>query len=400
MRNQNKYKLLDLTQKWNLISLLWFVIPFVALLLEIIRIPIQINNYLIFKNVFWHTIREQNLYSFYPNEYSDKNHYGPLFSLLIAPFALFPDYIGVILWGMFNVSILFYAINKLPISNWGKSIILLIALIENLTSIQNVQSNPMICSWIVLTYVSIKENKLGLAAFIIVAGTFIKLYGIVGLPFIFLSKDYKKIIGYLFLWAFILFCLPMFISSYDFIIQTYKDWYFCLIEKNSENILASVNGGMQDISVMGLIKRTTGYYKLQNFYILVPAATIMLMPLYRFSKLNNLKYQLTYLAQILIGVVIFSSSAESPTYVIAVVGFGIWYVLHAPKPPMWIFCLLLLTLLLTVFSPTDLFPRSLRESFILKYSLKTLPCFIAWTIISFNLLFANFSEPTLHEKEA
>ena len=395
-----KYRFLDLNHKWNLIAIFWFLVPFIALLLEILRSPIQINNYLIFKNVFWHTIQEQNLYNFYPNEYSDKNHYGPLFSLLFAPFAILPDYIGVVLWGMFNIAILFYAIHKLPISSWGKNIILLLSLIETLTSIQNLQSNPLICSLIVLTYVSIKNNKLSVAAFIIVAGTFIKLYGIVGLPFIFLSKDYKKILGYLFLWTFILFCLPMFISSFDFIVQTYKDWYFCLIEKNSENLLASVNGGMQDISVMGFFKRITGNYKLQNFYFLIPAATLMLMPLYRFSKLNNLKYQLTYLAQILIGVVIFSSSAESPTYVIAVVGFAIWYVLYAPKPPLWLYLLLVLTLLLTVFTPTNLFPRYLREAYVLKYSLKTLPCFIAWLLISFNLLFNNFTKVTVYEKEA
>ena len=400
MTSQTKYKLLDLKHKWNIIDYAWFIIPFIALVLELMRSPVQINNYLIFKNVFWHTIQEQNLYTFYPNEYSDKNHYGPLFSLLIAPFAILPDYLGLVLWGMLNVSILFYAVHKLPISNWGKSIILLVSLIENLTSIQNLQSNSMICSWIILTYVSIKDKKLGLAALLIVAGTLIKVYGIVGLPFIFFSKDYKKIIGYIILWSFILFCAPMLISSYEYILNTYRDWYLCLIEKNSENILANAFGGMQDISVMGFLKRTTGYYNLQNFYFLVPAAILMLMPLCRFSKLNNLAYQLTYLAQILIGVVIFSSSAESPTYVIAVVGFAIWYVLHAPKPPIWLYLLLLLTLLLTVFSPTNFFPRYLREAYVLKYSLKALPCLIAWLLISFDLLFTNFTKLAVYEKKA
>ena len=98
---------------------------------------------------------------------------------------------------MLNVSLLFYAVGKLPVSFWGKNIILLIALIETLTEIQNLQFNPMLCSWIILSYVAIKNNQLSLAALLIVAGTFIKLYGIVGLPFIFFTKDYKKLIGYL-----------------------------------------------------------------------------------------------------------------------------------------------------------------------------------------------------------
>ena len=131
----------------------------------------------IYKNVFWHTLHQQNLYSLYPAEYMDKNHYGPLFSIIIAPFAILPNFIGATLWAMLNVGILYYAIQKLPITLWGKQIILLISLIETLTSIQNLQFNPMLCSWIILTYVCIKENKLGVAALLIVAGVFVKLYG-------------------------------------------------------------------------------------------------------------------------------------------------------------------------------------------------------------------------------
>lgn len=385
-------KILDLGRKPNFVVILWFLVPFVAVLLEINRGDAYINNYLIYKNVFWHTFHQQNLYSLYPAEYMDKNHYGPLFSILIAPFAFLPNFMGATLWAMLNVWILFYAVQKLPVSNWGKNIILLIGLIETLTAIQNLQFNPMLCSWILLTYVFIKEGKVGLAAMLIVAGTFIKLYGIVGIPFIFFSKDYKKLIGYLLLWAFIFFCLPMFISSPEFVSKSYFDWYQVLLEKNLENISSYQNTKMTDISAMGFVKRVSGYYSLPNFYFTLPASILMFLPLYRFSKWKEVKFQLTYLAQVLIGLVIFSTSAESPTYVIAVVGFGIWYVLFAPKPSKWMYFLLLFVLVLTVFSPTDLFPRYVREEFVIKYALKALPCFIAWLVISFQLLFANFEQ--------
>jgi len=376
----------------NFVTILWFLVPFVAVILEISRGDSYINNYLIYKNVFWHTFHQQNLYSFYPTEYIDKNHYGPLFSILIAPFALLPNFIGATLWAMLNVWILFYAVHKLPVSKWGKNIILVISLIETLTAIQNLQFNPMLCSWILLTYVFIKEDKLGLAAMLIVAGTFIKLYGIVGIPFIFFTKDYKKLIAYLILWTTIFYCLPMFISSPEFVTQSYYDWYQCLLEKNIENISSYQSSGMTDISAMGFVKRVSGFYTMPNFFFTIPAGILMLLPLYRFSKWNEIKFQLSYLAQVLIGLVIFSTSAESPTYVIAVVGFGVWYVLFAPKPNMWMYLLLLFVLLLTVFSPTDLFPRYLREEFVVKYSLKALPCFIAWITISIHLLFANFEQ--------
>ena len=382
-------KIFDINKKPNFITVLWFLVPFIALTIEAQKENIFINNYLIYKNVFWHTLHQEHLYSLYPNEYFDKNHYGPLFSILIAPFAILPNYIGLMLWGMVNIFILFYAVGKLPITFWGKNIILLLSLIETLTSTQNLQFNPMLCSWILLSYVAIKNSQLGLAAFLIVAGTFIKLYGVVGLPFIFFTKDYKKLIGYLILWSIILFCLPMFISSPEFIYQSYIDWFHVLVEKNIENVNSYLNASMQDISVMGLIKRTTGFYHLANFYFIIPAGIMMLLPLYRFSKWGNTNFQLTYLAQLLIGLVIFSTSAESPTYVISVVGFGIWYVLYAPKPPFAVYLLLTLLLILTIFSPTDLFPNILQR-FVVKYALKALPCFFAWLYISYNLLFNSF----------
>ena len=96
-------KILDLGRKPNFVVILWFLVPFVAVLLEINRGDAYINNYLIYKNVFWHTFHQQNLYSLYPAEYMDKNHYGPLFSILIAPFAFLPNFMGATLWAMLNV---------------------------------------------------------------------------------------------------------------------------------------------------------------------------------------------------------------------------------------------------------------------------------------------------------
>ena len=382
-------KIFDINKKPNFITVLWFLVPFIALLIEAQKEAVFINNYLIFKNVFWHSLHQEHLYQLYPDQYFDKNHYGPLFAVLIAPFAILPNYLGLVLWGMLNVSLLFYGVGKLPVSFWGKNIILLISLIETLTAIQNLQFNPMLCSWIILSYVAIKNNQIRLAAFLIVTGTLIKLYGVVALPFIFFTKDYKKLIGYLILWTIILFCLPMFISSPEFIYQSYIDWFHVLVEKNTENVNSYLNENMQDISVMGFVKRATSFHHLANFYFIIPAGILMLLPLYRFSKWDNTNFQLTYLAQLLIGLVIFSTSAESPTYVIAVVGFSIWYVLHAPKPALYIYVLLILVLILTVFSPTDLFPN-LLQAIVVKFALKALPCFLAWLLISYNLLFNQF----------
>ena len=92
---------------------IWFVITIISVVKQFLIG--NYNNYKIFKGVYFHTINKLPLYEEYPLEYFDHNHYGPVFSLIIAPFAILPDYIGMVLWGIFNAAILVWAITQLPL---------------------------------------------------------------------------------------------------------------------------------------------------------------------------------------------------------------------------------------------------------------------------------------------
>ena len=93
-----------LGKKISFAALLWFALAIVAVVIEVNKGVF--NNYLIYKGVFWHTIHQTNLFSLYPSEYGDCNHYGPFFSLVIAPFALLPDKLGCLLWGLLNAIVI------------------------------------------------------------------------------------------------------------------------------------------------------------------------------------------------------------------------------------------------------------------------------------------------------
>jgi hypothetical protein len=363
-----------------------------ACLAEISRGLGDINNYLIYKQVFWHTLEQKHLYLSYPSEYADVNHYGPLFSILIAPFALLPVYVGCFFWCLFNVAVLFYAIKKLPVTILQQRWILLIGVFELITSIHSVQFNPMLCGMILLSFTAIEKEDILLGTFFIVAGTLIKIYSVVGLLFFLFTPHKKKFILYSAMWFVVLFCLPMIISSPSFIIESYKNWFSVLVEKNGQNIVSSMNAGMQDISVMGMIRRIFGVYQMPNTFVTLPAGILMLLPLLRFNFWKNQAYRLHYLALLLIGLVIFSSSAESPTYVIAVIGYLIWHVQQPDNNRLPYKVLMGLVLLLTIFSPTDLFPRFIREQYVLRYSLKALPCFIAWLAVVYTLFKSQFNQ--------
>jgi len=374
------------------LTVIWFLFPILACIAEISRGLGDINNYLIYKQVFWHTLEQKHLYLSYPSEYADVNHYGPLFSILIAPFALLPVYVGCFFWCLFNVAVLFYAIKKLPVTVLQQRWILLIGVFELITSIHSVQFNPMLCGMILLSFTAIEKEDILLGTFFIVAGTLIKIYSVVGLLFFLFTPHKKKFILYSAMWFVVLFCLPMIISSPSFIIESYKNWFTVLVEKNGQNIVSSMNAGMQDISVMGMVRRIFGVYQMPNTFVTLPAGILMLLPLLRFNFWKNQAYRLHYLALLLIGLVIFSSSAESPTYVIAVIGYLIWHVQQPDNNRLPYKVLMGLVLLLTIFSPTDLFPRFIREQYVLRYSLKALPCFIAWLAVVYTLFKSQFNQ--------
>lgn len=367
---------------WNFsfAALVWFLLAVIGVLLKIRLGYDKIGNFLIFRNVFWHTLYQTNLYSFYPSENLGSYLYGPLFSIVIAPFSMLPVDGGAFLWGIANAAILFFAIRKLPVSYKNQNIILLISAMEMMTSVQNMQINCMVAALIILAFTLVQKEKDFWATLFIAIGFLVKLYGIVGIAFFVFSEHKIKFIISFLSWLTILSCLPMLISSPSFIFQSYFDWYYTLVEKNHANTFSE----RQNISVMGMFSRIFKTVP-QYLIIIFIAGWFYLLPFLRINQLKNVAFQLSYLALALIGVVIFSSSAESPTYIIAVSGVSIWFVLQNQKK--WSAILLLIfTLCFTSLSSTDFFPGYIKSNFIQPYALKALPCFLVWIVLVYQLL--------------
>jgi len=361
-----------------LIYCIWFLLAAFAVLAEMSRGLTGIDNYLIFEGVFKHVVQEKYLFSYYPEEYVSFNNYGPAFSLVIAPFALLPTYIGCFFWAMANAAALFIALKMLPLEEKQKIILYWIVLIEMMTSIHSVQFNPMFTAFFIFTFVFTLRGKDWIATLFIALGILTKLYGIAGLAFFFFSKNKIQFIISLMVWLTVIVAAPILYSSYDYIIQSYEDWYYQIIRRNQQNIDNSRTAGMQDISVPGMIRRIFKYYGPIDFPIIAAAGVLFGIPLLKKQNQDHPNFKLNYLALVLISVVIFSSAAESPTFVIAVTGAAIWFITQQQPYSTKIKATLWLLFLLTILSPTDLIPPYIRINFILAYSLKALPCFIIW----------------------
>ncbi|QNN42575.1 glycosyltransferase family 87 protein [Pedobacter roseus] len=343
------------------------------------------NNYLIFKYVYWHTTDLQNLYNNYA-EYRDSNHYGPVFSVFIAPFALLPDGLGCILWNIANVCILLWGIYSLPISLKKRTIIAWICAHEALTALFSFQFNIALTGIILLSFSYLVKKKEVQSAFFIAFGTLVKLYGIVGLAFFFFTKNKLKFILGCFIAFALLFALPMAISSPAFVIQSYSDWYHSLAHKNDLN--ASLTS-FQDISLMGMVRRATGNINIPNMPFLLGGLILFGLPYTRINQYKHLGFRLMLLASTLIFTVIFSSGSESPTYIIAFAGVAIWFMVQQNPKNGWIIALFIFAFILTSLSPTDIFPKAVKE-FIRLYSFKALPCVIIWLTIIYQMMKEDF----------
>jgi len=347
-----------------------------------------INNYLIFKGVFFNTLDQKNLYLQYPEQYSDMNHYGIFFSLLIAPFAVMPDWMGIALWNVANTAIFLYAIHKLPFSDPKKALFALLCLQEYITAAVSLQFNVALVGLLMLSAIYIYERKEVQSATAIVIGIFVKLYGIVGLSQFFFIKNKVKFILAGMAVAVLCLCIPMIYSSPQFVIQSYSDWATSLISKNNDN---QVLGNMQDISLMGFVRRILGDASISNLTFLAFGVPLFALPYIRIKQYKNYAFQLMILASTLLFLVLFSSGSESPTYIIAVAGVMIWFTLQKEKTPL-VIGLLLFVIILTCFSPSDLFPKFIKQNYIIKYSLKAVPCIVVWLRVIYELMTKDFDK--------
>ncbi len=362
---------------------LWIALSVIAAVLKYNRTD---NNYRIFRGVFWHTLQCTSLYAEYPLEYYDVNHYGPFFSLVIAPFALIPIPLGLVFWCIALSLTLYFAITRSTFSSWQQMFVLWFCSETLLTSLFMQQFNIAIAAIIIASYALIEKERDFWAACLIVLGTFVKLYGIVGLAFFFFSRHKGKFVLSLLFWGVVLFVAPMIISSPGYVVSQYHEWFVCLVEKNGENLASQA----QNISALGMVRRVLGNPQYSDLLILAPALVLFALPYLRFKQWRNEGFRMTLLASVLLFTVLFSTGSESSSYIIALSGVCVWY-FAAPwqrgKADIW---LLVFVFLLSSMGSSDLYPRAIKREYIQAYSLKALPCLIVWLKLCWEMMVKNY----------
>lgn len=333
------------------------------------------NNYTIFERSFYHLEQDQNLYVLYPKEHHDLFKYSPSFSALFSVFAVFPDWIGLNLWNIVNAFSLLVAVYCLSqVTNYQKGLILLLCLIDLMGSMQNEQSNGLMAGLMVLGFALLEKKRYLLATLCLMITVYVKLFGIVAFALCVFYPKKGTLILYSILWAVVLFMLPLLFTSADQYSSQLIFW---------KDLLENDHSASYGYSVMGVMQTWFGIVPDKQLIVLV-GAIAFLAPLLRVKQYTNYTFRYLMMASVLLWVVVFNHKAESPTFIIAMTGVALWFVVSDKNIAN--VTLFALACILTTLSPTDIFPKVWRKEFVDPYVLKALPCILIWGKVVYDML--------------
>ncbi|MDY0280856.1 MAG: hypothetical protein RBR35_09880 [Salinivirgaceae bacterium] len=187
-----------------------------------------------------------------------------------------------------------------------------------------------------------------------------------------------EIVLYTLFWSIVLFLIPLIYIE----VEQYRALISSYLRMLSEDHTMSYG-----LSVIGWLHSWFGL-TINKIYVLIVGVVLFLIPLARIQLYKELAFRYAILVSTLIWVVIFNHKAESPTFIIAMAGVGLWYFINV-NDSKWNIALLILAIIFTSLSPSDLFPSFIRDNVFVPYVVKVVPCIIVWFYLSYTLMFAN-----------
>lgn len=380
----------SLTQTWNAKSLT--ILLFAYLLISLLATAQGIlhgpkifapggkpytdyNNFVIFKYSFFHLIHGQDIYQYFPADHWDLYKYSPGFAVFFGLLSWLPDPIGLFVWNLLNCGCLFAGVRMLRgLDDSSKSWILLLSLPELLLSIQNTQSNGLMAGLIILAFALAERSKYFLSAFCIVFSVYIKLFGILAFVFYLFYPGKPRLIAWSLFWMVFMAALPLAVINAHQLSFLYTSWFHLLVNDHDASMGYSVMGLMQTWFHLDASKNS----------VALTGLLLFALPLIHIRQYKDYYFRLLYLASVLIWIVIFNHKAESPTFIIAISGIGIWYFSQTRSTINTI--LIILAFCLITLSVSDLVPSHIRHEFVAAYGIKAVMPIVIWCKILYEQL--------------
>jgi hypothetical protein len=335
------------------------------------------NNFLIFRQAFVHLMDGRNLYGSFPAEHFDNFLYSPTFAAMMAPFAALPVWPGLLAWNLANAAVLVAGVRSLPgLDSRARALLVWFMLPEFFGASQCFQSNPMVAGLLLLTFSFCERERVWPAALFLALAGYVKIFPLAaGLAFLLYPQRVRLVLATAG-WMVALAALPLLFVSPASLAWQYGNWW--------ELHTTSTHAAGIGLSAAGVLH---SWFNLDppRMLLLGIAGAIALLPLTHVRAWSRPSFRAAYFGSMLMWMIAFNHLSESPTFIIAMAGIGLWY--FSQERTRLHLALLWMAFLLVSVTYSDLVPPGFRARFIHPYAIKGLPVVVIWAVAMVELTF-------------
>ncbi len=333
----------------------------------------HINNWRMARWSFYQLLQGGDLYAPQPAWFFDLYQYSPTFALLVAPFALPPLWLGLLLFNTFNIGVFYYAVRRFLPGRLGLAA-LLILYFEVLRSTQNTEINTLVTGLILLAFLWLEGGRVWGAAAAIAAGAAIKIFplaaGALALP-----HRWRWRFGVALAAALAAVILaPLLVTPASTLLQQYHSW---------AALEGRYGAALRIDSLMALLNLVIpGAWP--NWPVQLAGTLLLLLPyLARRADWGDGGFRRAMLFLLLQYVILFNHQAESPTYIIAMTGVVLWYL---TGPRRWYHHALMAFSWTLVSLFSEILPASVLNVCCRPFHYKAIPIALVWLVMLWELL--------------
>ena len=342
------------------------------------------NNYRIFYFSFEHLRQGLQLYTLYPDQYFDLFKYSPSFAALMSPFSFFSLEIGAILWNILGVLSFWTGIRRFFPTSPPRGLLCALLLPELIGQIQNFQSNALLAGILLHGFADFQKQRWWSAGLLISLAFHVKLFGAAlgALSLLWGGRAFLREGVWSLFFLVLVSLTPLFWVTPSELLVIYKDWL---------ELLKWDQGSSQGASFMGVFRSFFGL-TLPNLgtqlvsFLIMAGSWIIHLNRSQQTEAAALS-RLRGFSLLLVWMIVFNHKSESPTFIIGMTGFALWFLNFTPRtsPPRskWKSPLLWITLVFVSVLSSDLIPPNWKTQWIQPLEMKVWPLLALWFCLVF-----------------
>lgn len=243
--------------------------------------------------------------------------YTPVFTVLFAPIAMLPDYIGGFVWNLANYTLLFFAVMTLPEKlALPKLKIFLYLLLILEQSVFPFQYNIAVCYIFLYAFTLLEKDKPVWAVLLIMISATTKIYGVFELALLFCYKNTLRNFCYAALFGVLLLLSPALKTGIDGLLPCYEAWWSILSEHNTNEVYISL------IHLPPIRPFMIQHAMEVQMGVLAVLAVVFFAT---WKRWGSIVFRARMMAILQGWMLLFSNASENHTYIIAFSGFMLFY---------------------------------------------------------------------------